>query len=116
MCNAAPGGPCNPGSQQCCSARTQRICRQVPQRVVEKVKQRIPGTVRWREECKDFFYNVTEYIFENSNRTEKVPRRDCEPVVRNECHNVTIPQFKVVSETKRDRVTVMLPACRQEGF
>ncbi len=90
----------------------QRVCRQVPQRVVERVKQRLPGQVRWREECKDFFHNVTEYVYENRNRTEQVPIRDCDPVVRNECHNVTIPKFKVVQEHKKDRVTVMLPACR----
>ncbi len=44
--------------------------------------------------------------------TLQVPKRDCKPVVKRECHNVTVPQFKVVREPKRDRVTVMLPACR----
>ncbi len=80
--------------------------------MVERVKQTVPGNIQWRKECKDFAYNVTDWITEHVKRNESVPIRDCEPVVKNECHNVTLPQFKVITEQKSDRVKVMLPACR----
>ena len=34
----------------------------------------MPGAIKWREECKDFFYNITEYIYEHSNRTEQASK------------------------------------------
>ena len=39
-------------------------------------------------------------------------RRKCETVVKQECQNVTIPEYKVITEVKRERVPVQLPQCK----
>ena len=60
VCNAAPGGSCNPGTQQCCSTSSQRVCRNVPQLERTMVSRPVPGNVFWKEECKMVDYNVTK--------------------------------------------------------
>ena len=39
-------------------------------------------------------------------------RRKCDTVTKQECHNVTVPEYEVITELKRERVPVQLPQCK----
>lgn len=39
-------------------------------------------------------------------------RRKCDTVTKQECHNVTVPEYEVITEVKRERVPVQLPQCK----
>lgn len=33
-------------------------------------------------------------------------------MTKQECHNVTVPEYEVITEVKRERVPVQLPQCK----
>ena len=80
--------------------------------MVQTRSQTVPGPAQWRRECRDVLYAVTETIYETVMTTEKVPSRVCKPVVRNVCRKVTLPRFDVITEDKKETVTVMVTVCK----
>lgn len=84
----------------------------MPRRVVTKVKQTLPGRTTWKRECNMVTYNVTATEYDEVVKMVNHTVNDCDPVMKQSCHDVRIPEYTVVTQKKTDQVTVMLPSCK----